>query len=436
MKPTYSAGEVAIALGGVVRGDEQLRLDGIMPLDEADYHHLSFLHRRKYHAAAMQSRAGAIIARPDVHLGERTLIVVPDPRSAYRHAIDLFHPPVQMPIGISSKAIIEDSAHIGEDVHIGAGAIIGAGVWLGNRAAVMAGAIVGDKCIVGDESIIHSGAVLYPGAKIGARVTIHACAVIGKDGFGFQRNERGLSRIRQVGTVVIEDDVEIGACTCIDRATLSVTRVGRGTKPPGPPTAPDGSFAPLPAWTPGKPRPANWPRHIHAARAVYEWAKENSIDWRTLLEPIGDEAVPSITAEEVQLGRAVAYINLLLRAWGKPVVRDALEAGLVFMLNDSIRHRVLSGASLRPTRATLKRRQTVVGMDAVLWNMKANDAISTTTDKGRMVIRIGQQPVSVNNAPSADVTKAKEAIQAVQKLGESRTAAEYAGVIDVEYTLV
>lgn len=140
-------------------------------------------------------------------------------------------------------------------------------------------------------------------------------------------------------------------------------------------------------------------------------------------------------AEQVQIGRAVAYLNLLLHTWGKPVVRDTLEAGLVFMLNDSIRQRVLRGT--RPTQpAPAGRGHFLSGMDAVLSNMKAKGAIDTRTDGGQMIISVGRQAVTVASAPAEDVAKAKEAIQAVQRLGESRTAAEYAGVFDVEYALV
>jgi len=183
--------------------------------------------------------------------------------------------------------------------------------------------------------------------------------------------------------------------------------------PPGPPTDAAGNFIPMAEWD-----AAHWPPHIHQPR-----------------EAVRPVPVPAVAAEEVQFGRAVAYINLLLHTWGKPVVRDALEAGLVFMLNDSIRQRVLRGT--RPTQpAPAGRGHFLSGMDAVLSNMKANGAIDTRTDTGRMIVTIGRQPVSIANAPAADVAKTKEAIQAVQKLGESRTAAEYAGVLDVQYTLV
>lgn len=179
--------------------------------------------------------------------------------------------------------------------------------------------------------------------------------------------------------------------------------------PPGPPTDTAGNFIPMAQWD-----RANWPMHIHQPRAA---------------------PVPPVAAEQVQIGRAVAYLTLLLHTWGKPVVRDALEAGLVFMLNDSIRQRVLRGT--RPSQfAPTGRGHVMLGMDDVLSNMNANGVIDTRTDAGRMVVSVASDDLTAVNAPASDVAKAKEAIQAVQKLGESRTAAEYAVEIDVEYSLV
>jgi len=157
--------------------------------------------------------------------------VVQNPRAAYRAAIDIFYPVAQVVPGVSSRAVIEPTAIIGERCHVGPGAIVGAHTVVEAGAAIMAGAIIGEGCRIGSQSVIHSSAVLYPHVSIGKRVVVHAGAIIGKDGFGFHRDENGvLVRVRQVGSVLIEDDVEIGACSCVDRATLGVTIVGRGTK--------------------------------------------------------------------------------------------------------------------------------------------------------------------------------------------------------------
>jgi UDP-3-O-[3-hydroxymyristoyl] glucosamine N-acyltransferase len=226
-----SAGEVAKHLGGTTEGDLNVQLNGFKPLHVAGENDLSFLHLNKYLDAALESNAGAIIVNRGVRLGKQTLIVVEDATDAYRRAIDLFYPEPPIPAAISSRAIIDESACLGEGVQVGPGAIIGPRANLGDRVLVMPGAIVGEDCIIGRESRIHSGAVLYPEVIIGERVAIHANAVLGAEGFSFHRSADGVRRrIRQVGRLVIEDDVEIGACACIDRAALTETRIGRGTK--------------------------------------------------------------------------------------------------------------------------------------------------------------------------------------------------------------
>lgn len=226
-----TAAEVAEHLGGFVKGDCAIRLEGLKPLHVAGESDLSFLHLGKYREAALNSRAGAIIVNRGVELGDHTLIVVNEATEAYHRAIDLFYPETPAAPGVSPHAIVEESARLGTDVRVGPGAIVGAGAALGDRVTVMAGAIIGEGCSIGRDSAVYPGAVLYPGVVVGERVVIHANAVVGADGFGFRRSPDGrLHRVRQVGRLVIEDDVEIGACACVDRATLAETRVGRGSK--------------------------------------------------------------------------------------------------------------------------------------------------------------------------------------------------------------
>jgi UDP-3-O-[3-hydroxymyristoyl] glucosamine N-acyltransferase len=226
-----SAAEVAKRLGGVVRGNPEVRLDGFKPLHVAGAGDLSFLYLSKYRDAALNSRAGAVIVNPGVELNGHTLVVVPDASAAYREAINIFYPEAPRRTGVSPRAIIEETAQLGAGVHVGAGAIVGADAVIEDGVSVMAGAVVGEGCRVGRDSIIYYGAVLYPGVVLGERVTVHANAVLGVDGFGFRRSPDGsLQRIRQVGRLVVEDDVEIGACTCVDKGTLAETRIGRGSK--------------------------------------------------------------------------------------------------------------------------------------------------------------------------------------------------------------
>jgi UDP-3-O-[3-hydroxymyristoyl] glucosamine N-acyltransferase len=193
---------------------------------------LSFLYRRHYIKDVAKSKAGAIIVGKNVSIKDRTLVIVDNPREGYRKAMEFFYPETRVTkAGVSPHAVIDITARISESAFIGIAAIIEAGAIIGDRAVVMAGAIIGEGCKIGEDTVIHYGAVIYPGVTIGNRVVIHAGAVIGSEGFGFQRGTNGqLLRIRQVGSVVIEDKVEIGACTCIDRATLTSTRIGKGSK--------------------------------------------------------------------------------------------------------------------------------------------------------------------------------------------------------------
>lgn len=227
----WTVAEVAVQLGGRVHGDGGTVVRDLRPLDLAGPADLSFLHRRRYKARARASYAAAIIVSEPGGLEGRTLIVVPDASAAYRAAIDLFYPAGPRVAGISREAIIDEAVVVGRNVHVGPGAIVGAHTQLGDGASIMAGAIIGDRCRIGRDTTVYPGAVLYPDAVLGDRVIVHANAVIGRDGFGFHRLPHGeLVRVRQVGRVIVEDDVEIGPCTCVDRAALAETRVGAGTK--------------------------------------------------------------------------------------------------------------------------------------------------------------------------------------------------------------
>lgn len=226
-----SAAEVAEQLAGFVSGNPETRLTGFQPLHVAGESDLSFLYMSKYREAALHSKAGAIIVNRGVDLGGRTLIVVGDASEAYRRAINLFYPEPPTRAEVSPRAVVDETARLGDGVYIGPGAIVCAGVTVADGASVMAGAVVGEGCSIGRDSIIYYGAVLYPGVVIGERVRVHANAVLGVDGFGFRRSPDGrLQRIRQVGRLVVEDDVEVGACACVDRGTLAETRIGRGSK--------------------------------------------------------------------------------------------------------------------------------------------------------------------------------------------------------------
>lgn len=227
---TYTLGEIASRVGGTVLGDASRPITGIKPLDQAGPLDLSFLAHPRYRDDAARSRAAGVLARSGDSLPGQNVILVRDPYLAFAQAMGLFHVPEKPLPGISPLAMVGDGTALGKDVHIGPCAVVGRGCALADGVALMPGVVLGDEVRVGEGSTLHPGVVVYSRSVIGARVIVHAGSVIGSDGFGYAATEGARAKIPQVGNVVIEDDVEIGACTAIDRATFGSTIIGRGTK--------------------------------------------------------------------------------------------------------------------------------------------------------------------------------------------------------------
>jgi len=227
---SYTLGEIASRVGGTVRGDAGLRVAGIKPLDEAGPDDLSFMAHPRYRRAATASRAAALIACEPEALPGRHLILVENPYAALASAMGLFFAPEQPATGISPLAVIGEGAALGEGVSIGPLSVVGRRCVLAERACLKPGVVLGDEVRVGPGSVLHPGVVVYARSVLGARVTVHAGSVLGSDGFGYTEAGGAHAKIPQVGNVVIEDDVEIGACVTIDRATFGSTVVGRGSK--------------------------------------------------------------------------------------------------------------------------------------------------------------------------------------------------------------
>ena len=176
---------------------------------------------------------GALVVSEAVNegLGAVTcpVIAVPDARLAFAQLTAIFAPPIPKAT-IAAKAVVHPDAVLGEGVSIGAGAVIGAGVRLGVGCRIGAGCVVGDGAVVGPDTLLHANVTLYPGVQLGARVILHSGVVVGGDGFGYAFGPQGALKIYHHGTVVLEDDVEVGANSCIDRGTLSETRIGARSK--------------------------------------------------------------------------------------------------------------------------------------------------------------------------------------------------------------
>lgn len=232
--------ELAAAVGGTPRGHGGRTVTGVSTPQAASPSDLIFIAGPQYQAELAASAAGAVLLPPGMPAPEgMAAIEVPNPPLAMARAVDVLVPPHRARPGISPRAILEDDVDLGAGVAVGAGAVLGAGARIGARTAVHPGATIGAGAVIGEDCTIHSGVHVYAGVRIGDRVVLHAGCVIGADGFGYVPEPlegHGADepfrhrKVRQIGTVVIEDDVEIGANTTIDRAALTETRIGRGTK--------------------------------------------------------------------------------------------------------------------------------------------------------------------------------------------------------------
>jgi len=228
---SFKVREVAAWFGASWEGDGDLVLSGVSGVETAGTEHLSFAAGRKAVGLAAASRAGCLLVPFDFPSMEgRALIRVNDPRGAFARAILRFHPPERMQPGIHPSAVIHPSARIGEECAVGPGATIGAAAQIGRGSAIGPGCRIGDRVGIGESCLLHANVVLYPGVRIGHRAVLHSGCVIGADGFGFVLAGDRYEKFPQIGNVVVGDDVEIGANSCVDRAALGVTSIGDGSK--------------------------------------------------------------------------------------------------------------------------------------------------------------------------------------------------------------
>jgi UDP-3-O-[3-hydroxymyristoyl] glucosamine N-acyltransferase len=226
--------ELAALVGGrVMGGDGEVLIERVASLESAGAGACSFVEEEKFFETAKACRASCLfVPEGTCEAGEfaATLVEVARPKLAFALVAAVLHPQRRRAGAIHATAIVAESARIAEDVFIGAGVCVGERAEIGRGTQVLSGAVLEDEVAVGDDCVIHPKCVLYRGARIGSRVVLHAGVVVGADGFGYVRDASGYHKFPQVGAVVIEDDVEIGANSCVDRGALGETRIGRGTK--------------------------------------------------------------------------------------------------------------------------------------------------------------------------------------------------------------
>ena len=224
--------QLAEIVAGRVVGDGSTVIERIADLEHAGESEIAYVENESFLAAAVESKAAClIVSEPFVEkLPDRTLIEVRNPKLAFALIGAALNPPIRREPSIHVTAVVADSADIALTAYVGPNVSVGEYAHVGAYTRLEAGVVLGDSVTVGDDCVLHPNVVLYDGVSIGTRVILHAGVCIGADGFGYVRHELGYQKFPQVGTVVIEDDVEIGAHTCVDRAALGRTRIGRGTK--------------------------------------------------------------------------------------------------------------------------------------------------------------------------------------------------------------
>ena len=226
----FTLAQLAQVLGATLEGDPRRLVRGVAPLETAGPDQVSFLTHARYVDAAKASRAGAFVAGADAVALPAPVLRVRAPQQALVDLLNLFHPPAAVVPGIHPTAVVGADARIDASASIGAHAVIEAGARIGARVRMAPLVYIGTGVEVGDDCALGTHVALLDGVRLGRRVVIHPGAVIGADGFGFAFDGAQHRKIPQTGGVLIEDDVEIGANTTIDRATFGDTIVRRGTK--------------------------------------------------------------------------------------------------------------------------------------------------------------------------------------------------------------
>lgn len=238
MSNKHTLSELAELVNGSLHGEGDCQVGALCSISNAGPGDLSYLDNKKFEKELSATKAGCVLVDREIETPEALNIIrVDQPLAAWAAILELFHPRKPLFEGVSVDA------HIGEGVSIGEGVGIGPGAWIGDGAAIGAGTeiypgvTIGPAAVIGENSLIYPGVHIYHDCSIGSRVIVHSGAVIGADGYGFAQVNTGddsepvvHKKVQQIGNVVIEDDVEIGANTTIDRAALDTTLIARGTK--------------------------------------------------------------------------------------------------------------------------------------------------------------------------------------------------------------
>ena len=229
----FTAKQIAEMIGGRVEGNADATVNTFAKIEEGKEGAISFLSNPKYTHYLYDTQSSIVLVNDNLELEHpvsATLIRVPNAYEAVARLLQLYEQMKPRKTGIDALASVSPKATIGKDVYIGAFAVIGDGASIGDGTQIYPHTVVGDGVSIGQRCLLYPNVTIYQGCRLGNNVTIHAGSVIGADGFGFAPNTEGYDKIPQIGIVVIEDDVEIGANTCVDRSTMGQTVIHRGVK--------------------------------------------------------------------------------------------------------------------------------------------------------------------------------------------------------------
>jgi UDP-3-O-[3-hydroxymyristoyl] glucosamine N-acyltransferase len=227
---SFSAAELAAHAGGKVIGDGSVMINRVASVELAGPGDITYVEDEKFFAAAGTSQASCLIVAPDTGVRADCRIEARQPKLAFAIIAALLHPAKRREAAIHPTAVIAETASVHERAYLGPHVVIEEYAQVGAETRIEAGTVIGANVEIGSQCVLHPNVVLYDGVSIGNGVVLHAGVCVGADGFGYVRGDMGYHKFPQIGTVLIEDDVELGAYTCIDRGALGRTRIGRGTK--------------------------------------------------------------------------------------------------------------------------------------------------------------------------------------------------------------
>jgi UDP-3-O-[3-hydroxymyristoyl] glucosamine N-acyltransferase len=223
-------GKLATLVGGKISGNQDIDITGVAGIGEAHEGEITLFSGEQYLADLQKSHASAIITKKEVAGISQSMLITDNPQLTFAKVLEVFYEKEYKPTGVSSQAFIDTNATVGKDVSIYPFSYVSDGAVIGSRVSLFPGTFVGQNVTIGDGSVIHAHVTVRENVNIGENVIIHSGSVIGSDGFGYVSDKNVHYKIPQVGGVIIEDNVEIGAGVTIDRATTGNTIIGSGTK--------------------------------------------------------------------------------------------------------------------------------------------------------------------------------------------------------------